>query len=91
MIKCEKASKKRADVEMQGSKEEILEEFSKITLAVYVFLRKTGVISAVEKAFQEAVEAAVNERLKGGTPPKKAPEGENSLEKQIEAAMARGF
>ena len=48
-------------------------------------------ISAVEKAFQEAVEAAVNERLKGGTPPKKAPEGENSLEKQIEAAMARGF
>ena len=34
---------------------------------------------------------AVNERLKGGTPPKKAPEGENSLEKQIEAAMARGF
>ena len=48
-------------------------------------------ISAVEKAFQEAVEAAVNERLKGGTPPKKASEGENSLEKQIEAAMARGF
>ena len=31
-------------------------------------------ISAVEKAFQEAVEAAVNERLKGGTPPKKAPQ-----------------
>ena len=43
MIKCEKASKERADVKMQGSKEEILEEFSKITLAVYVFLRKTGV------------------------------------------------
>ena len=42
MIKCEKASKERADVKMQGSKEEILEEFSKITLAVYVFLRKTG-------------------------------------------------
>ena len=50
-----------------------------------------GLPPAVEKAFQEAVEAAVNERLKGGTPPKKAPEGENSLEKQIEAAMARGF
>ena len=31
-------------------------------------------ISAVEKAFQEAVEAAVNERLKGGTPPKKVPQ-----------------
>lgn len=31
-------------------------------------------ISAVEKAFQEAVEAAVQERLKGGVPPKQAPE-----------------
>ncbi len=27
---------------------------------------------AVEKAFQEAVEAAVEEKLKGGKPPKKA-------------------
>ena len=52
MIKCEKASKERADVKMQGSKEEILEEFSKITLAVYVFLRKTGVrdIDAINEA-----------------------------------------
>ena len=60
MIKCEKASKKRADVEMQGSKEEILEEFSKITLAVYVFLRKTGVrdidaISRIADCTAEAV------------------------------------
>ena len=31
-------------------------------------------ITAVEKAFQQAVEAAVNERLKGGKPPKKAPD-----------------
>ena len=31
-------------------------------------------IAAVEKAFQAAVEAAVQERLKGGIPPKKAPD-----------------
>lgn len=31
-------------------------------------------IEAVEKAFQEAVQTAVEERLKGGAPPKKAPE-----------------
>ena len=32
-------------------------------------------IEAVEKAFQEAVQQAVNDRLAGGKPPKKAPEG----------------
>ena len=32
-------------------------------------------IEAVGKAFQEAVEKAVNDRLAGGKPPKKAPEG----------------
>lgn len=31
-------------------------------------------ISAVEKAFQEAVQKVVEEKLKGGKPPKKAPE-----------------
>ena len=36
MIKCEKASKKRADVEMQGSKEEILEELKKTTDVDYI-------------------------------------------------------
>lgn len=58
MIKCEKASKERADVKMQGSKEEILEEFSKITLAVYVFLRKTGVrdIDAINEISDYAAE-----------------------------------
>lgn len=45
-------------------------------------------ISAVEKAFQEAVEAAVQDRLKGGVPPKKAPETtEVELAKQVEALM----
>lgn len=45
-------------------------------------------LEAVEKAFQEAVQAAVDERLKGGTPPKKAPQGsEAELAKQVESLM----
>ena len=46
-------------------------------------------ILAVEKAFQEAVQAAVEERLKGGNPPKKAPQGDpmEELEKEICNAM----
>lgn len=45
-------------------------------------------IEAVEKAFQEAVQAAVEEKLKGGTPPKKAPSGgEEDLAKQVESLM----
>lgn len=45
-------------------------------------------IEAVEKAFQEAVKAAVEEKLKGGTPPKKAPPGEeDDLAKQVESLM----
>lgn len=43
-------------------------------------------IGAVEKAFQQAVEAAVNERLKGGKPLKKAP-GENIPTKEEYAKM----
>lgn len=39
-------------------------------------------ITAVEKAFQEAVQAAVEERLKGGKPPKKAPEGQTITKEQ---------
>lgn len=45
-------------------------------------------IEAVEKAFQKAVQAAVEEKLKGGTPPKKAPSGgEEDLAKQVENLM----
>lgn len=45
-------------------------------------------IAAVEKAFNEAVEAGVQERLKGSTPPKKAPGNqETELAKQVEALM----
>ena len=45
-------------------------------------------IVTVEKAFQRAVEAAVEERLKGGKPPKKAPEGGgDDMTKQVEALI----
>lgn len=45
-------------------------------------------MGAVEKAFQEAVQAAVEEKLKGGTPPKKAPSDEGKdLAKQVEDLM----
>lgn len=45
-------------------------------------------MAAVEKAFQEAVKAAVEEKLKGGTPPKKAPSNEGEdLAKQVEDLM----
>lgn len=45
-------------------------------------------IEAVEKAFQEAVQAAVEEKLKGGTPPKKAPSDEGKdLAQQVEDLM----
>ena len=45
-------------------------------------------IAAVEKAFNEAVEAGVQERLKGSTPPKKASGNqETELAKQVEALM----
>lgn len=45
-------------------------------------------IAAVEKAFQEAVQSAVEEKLKGGKPPKKATSQEDAdLAKQVEALM----
>ena len=44
-------------------------------------------IDAVEKAFQAAVEAAVQERLKGGEPPKTPPNTGDDIAKQVEALM----
>lgn len=45
-------------------------------------------IAAVEKAFQEAVQSAVEEKLKGGKPPKKATSQEDlDLAKQVESLM----
>ncbi len=49
-------------------------------------------ISAIEKAFQSAVEKAVEERLKGGEPPKRASGNEEkALEEQIAKAMSAPF
>lgn len=44
-------------------------------------------IEKMEKVFQEAVQASVEEKLKGGDPPKTPPDGGNDLEKQIEKYM----
>jgi len=44
-------------------------------------------IEAVEKAFSAAVQAAVNERLKGGDAPKKAPEGAHTYTREEIARM----
>lgn len=45
-------------------------------------------IETVSKAFQSAVQKAVEDKLKGGTPPKKVPQDESSsLEEQIKNAM----
>lgn len=44
-------------------------------------------MEAVEKAFQEAVQAGVEEKLKGGEPPKKAPSEEKDLAKRVENLM----
>ena len=50
-------------------------------------------MDTVKKAFQKAVEAAVEERLKGGKPPKKATEtkDEDILKQQIYNAMMGKF
>lgn len=45
-------------------------------------------LESVEKAFQKAVQAAVEDKLKGGAAPKKAPAAEeDELAKQVEALM----
>ena len=45
-------------------------------------------IAAVEKAFQAAVQLAVEERMQGDKPPKKAPEGATSYTKEQVAGMS---
>lgn len=45
-------------------------------------------IEAVQKTFQEAVEKAVEEKLKGGSPMKKAPEQGNAFTKEQISAMS---
>ncbi len=48
-------------------------------------------IAVVEKAFQEAVEAAVQDRLKGGDPLKKANSDTNSLEAEVAKALSGNY
>lgn len=48
-------------------------------------------IAVVEKAFQEAVEAAVQDRLKGGNPLKKANTDTNSLELEVAKALSGNY
>lgn len=45
-------------------------------------------ISAIEKAFQTSVENAVNERLKGGEPPRKPGTETTALEDEVAKAMS---
>ena len=83
----QKMEKELAEKEAAITKRELMAE-AKITLAekklpvgLAEVLNYTDAdscnksIDAVEKAFQAAVEAAVQDRLKGGTPPGRAPEG----------------
>lgn len=44
-------------------------------------------IESLEKAFQQSVEKAVEEKLKGGKPPKNPQDEEHNLQKEIEKAM----
>lgn len=47
-------------------------------------------MEAVETAFQKAVQAGVEDKLKGGTPPKKATQADNNdLAAQVESLMLR--
>lgn len=48
----------------------------------------TESIKAVEEAFQAAVQQAVNDKLAGGKPPKKAPEGVTFTKEQISSMSA---
>ena len=48
-------------------------------------------IELVEKTFQEAVEAAVQEKLKGDAPPKKASSDTNSLADQVANALKGNY
>ena len=61
---------------MATAKEQLVDKGLPITLASVLNYSNaeecTASIDAVSKAFQEAVEKTVNERLAGGKPPKKA-------------------
>lgn len=48
-------------------------------------------IAAVEKAFQAAVEAAVEDRLKGGKPPKRPPQDDGMTEEEKIMKIMQGI
>lgn len=97
----QKREKELADKEAAITKRELMAE-AKVTLADKKL--PTGLaevlnyadadscnqsIAAVERAFQEAVQAGIEERMKGGEPMKKAPQSNEleELEKQIYESM----
>lgn len=93
----EKQAKELADREaaitkrelMATAKEQLAEKGLPISLASVLNYASaeecTASIDAVGKAFQEAVEKAVNDRLAGGKPPKKADGGATYTMEQIKA------
>lgn len=100
----QKKEKELADKEAEITKRELMAEAKNtlteknIPLELAEVLNYTDAdacnksISAIEKAFQGAVEKAVEERLKGGEPPKRASENEEkALEEQIAKAMSAPF
>ena len=96
---AQKHEKELADREASITKRELMAEAKntltekKLPLGLAEILNYTDAesckssMAAVEKAFQEAVEAAVEEKLKGGKPPKKAGDQGDDLVAQVEKIM----
>lgn len=96
---AQKHEKELADREASITKRELMAEAKntltekKLPLGLAKVLNYTDAesckssMAAVEKAFQEAVEAAVEEKLKGGKPPKKAGDQNDDLAAQVEKIM----
>lgn len=96
---AQKHEKELADREASITKRELMAEAKntltekKLPLGLAEILNYTDAesykssMAAVEKAFQEAVEAAVEEKLKGGKPPKKAGDQGDDLAAQVEKIM----
>lgn len=96
---AQKHEKELADREASITKRELMAEAKntltekKLPLDLAEILNYTDAesckssMAAVEKAFQEAVEAAVEEKLKGGKPPKKAGDQGDDLAAQVEKIM----
>ena len=96
---AQKHEKELADREASITKRELMAEAKntltekKLPLGLAEILNYTDAesckssMAAVEKAFQEAVEAAVEEKLKVGKPPKKAGDQGDDLVAQVEKIM----